>query len=555
MNVVDAEMFRAMLRSGALDLQRHSEEVNRLNVFPVPDGDTGVNMLATLRGGVDAVNASSSNSLGEVCKAMSHGMLLSARGNSGVILSQFFAGLSDGLSAYDQCNVTQFAQAFEKGVKRAYEVVVKPVEGTILTVLRVGCEEAMKIIDSTTSFEDYFATLIGFMRETLRQTPDLLPVLKEAGVIDSGGAGLIYIIEGMGQALGGRIIEEVSFGFEHTHGHEVEMPLSGFDENSTLDFGYCTEFILQLTRDKDGVAKFKLQDAIEYLETIGDSLVAFQDGTLVKVHVHTKTPDRAISYALQFGEFVRFKMENMTLQHNQTLVEKSKDVSLIAKPEAKKKPLAAVAVVPTKEAGDIFKNYNVDETICVGPFMNPGADDFLKAFERCHAESIIVLPNNKNEILVAEMAASMCKSAKVHVIHTANIAEGLSCASVFDFADLDLDDNLARSQGALRQSLTFALFPAMRTTSLYGVPVKEGQFVYVENEKEVHTGNRPDEVLVSWLKKQGEGHSLLTLLVSSSLSEEAIQNIIDEASEIDDFMEVQTLSIGDCPYTMYAVLD
>lgn len=278
MRVIDSAMFAAMIRSGAHDLQRHCEEVNQLNVFPVPDGDTGVNMLATMKGGVEAIAEVKSGSLGDCCKALSRGMLLAARGNSGVILSQFFAGLSDTLSVYDEANVIQFSQAFDSGVKRAYEVVVKPVEGTILTVMREGAAKSLSKVDSATSFEDYFTFLLSNMRESLQSTPDLLPVLKEAGVIDSGGAGLLYIIEGMGQALGGKLIEDVSLGIHSRHG---EMPLVSnevFNADSVLDYGYCTEFILQLTNAKEGVTSFDLKQAIDYFSSIGDSLVAFQDG-------------------------------------------------------------------------------------------------------------------------------------------------------------------------------------------------------------------------------------------------------------------------------------
>ena len=555
MIIIDATMFRAMIRSGAIDLQRHSEEVNNLNVFPVPDGDTGLNMFATLRGGVEAVESLQGGSLGETCKALSRGMLLAARGNSGVILSQFFAGLADGLSNLEQANVMQFAQAFEAGVKRAYEVVVKPVEGTILTVMREGGEYALSHIDSASSFEDYFTLLINTMRSTLLATPELLPVLKEAGVIDSGGAGLLYIVEGMGQALGGKIIEDVSLGFSSHHNDAPDFSLAGFDENSTLDYGYCTEFILQLTHDKGGVDSFCLDKAIDYLETLGDSLVAFQDGTLVKVHVHTKCPDKAIAYALQFGEFVRFKMENMTLQHHQTLIEKSKNISMVAKTEAPRREVAVVAVVPTEECADTFREYGVEFFVNGGSFMNPGTDEFLQAFRKANAEHIIVFPNNKNEILVAELAAKEYEEGEVHIVPTADIAQGLSCCSVMDAFDLGYEDNLSRAKSALSQSHTFSCFRAVRSSKSYGLGIKEGDYLYQDDQGQFHIGSGLVDCFKQYYTSTGNNHALLIVLASNRISDAMKEEIEALAQSEDEFMEVQFFDIGDTLYDMYAILD
>ena len=554
MNVIDAIMFRAMLHSGAMDLQRHCDEVNSLNVFPVPDGDTGVNMLATIRGGVEAIDRVTGSSLGEASKALSHGMLLAARGNSGVILSQFFTGMADGLSQLDTANVLQFGQAFESGVKRAYEVVVKPVEGTILTVMREGCEAALARVDSSTTYEEYFTVLLKKMRKTLKATPDLLPVLKEAGVIDSGGAGLLYIIEGMGQALGGKIIEDVSLNLSPRHSDNLP-DTSAFNEDSTLDYGYCTEFILQLTNGKNGVKNFDLDQAIAYLSSIGDSLVAFRDGTLVKVHVHTKCPDKAIAYALKFGEFVRFKMENMTLQHHQTLVDKSRDISMMAKPEKPKKPIAVVAVSPTKELDEVFKNYGVDVTIDVGPFMNPGAEDFIHAFRQANADALIVFPNNKNEIMVAEMAIEMDSFQNVHVIPTGDVAEGLSCCSVIDTADLDLEENLSRIEATMNTSKTLAIFRAVHDSSLFGVTIKKGEYVWTSGE-EVHRSESVLDAFRQWYEPQAdEGHSLLTLLCSETVADIDFDQIQALVEDKDPFLDLERINSGKCLYNLYAILD
>lgn len=555
MNVIDAVMFRAMLRSGAMDLQRHREEVNRLNVFPVPDGDTGVNMFETLKGGVDAIEADGSTSIGKACKALSRGMLLAARGNSGVILSQFFAGLSEGLTDIDEANVLQFGQAFEAGVKRAYEVVVKPVEGTILTVMREGGDAALKAVDSSTTFEEYFTTLLSQMRVTLEETPDLLPVLKEAGVIDSGGAGLLYIIEGMGQALGGKIIEDVSLGLSASHESVKDEDFAAFNEDSTLDYGYCTEFILQLTNDKNGVVNFDLDKAIEFLGTIGDSLVAFKEGTLVKVHVHTKTPDQAIAYALRFGEFVRFKMENMTLQHHQTMVDKTHEVSMMAKPQTPKEPIAIVAVVPNKECEEVYAEFGVGAFVNVGPLMNPGTEDFLKAYKKANAEHIVVFPNNKNEIMVAEMAAGMFEDSEIHIIPTGDIAEGLSACGVVDISEPDIEESLSRVEHTLAHTHIFSAFQAVRDSSSAGTKIKKGEYVYVEKGKTL-TEKSLFDLFEKWWKPQNhDDASLLTLLCSARVDEETRERIKERALEDNDFLDIQVMDTGDCLYDLYAILD
>ncbi len=553
MIVIDAPMFRAMIRSGAMDLQRHCDEVNNLNVFPVPDGDTGVNMFATLKGGVEAIESLASPSLGEGAKALSRGMLLAARGNSGVILSQFFAGLAQGLEPYDKVNVLQFAQAFDSGVKRAYEVVVRPVEGTILTVMREGGASAFAHIDSGTSFEDYFIHLVQAMKEALFKTPDLLPVLKEAGVIDSGGAGLLYIVEGMAQALGGRIIEDVSL---HLDLGQKPADTSAFNEDSELDYGYCTEFILQLTNAKGGVDSFDLEKAIAFFESIGDSLVAFRDGTIVKVHVHTKEPDKAIAYALQFGEFVKFKMENMTLQHEQTLIDKSRSIASFAKPDTPRKAIASLAVVPTKEIGGIFKDYGVDEVINVGNLMNPGTEDFVMAFKALNADDIFVFPNNKNEIMVAEMAAGLFPDSKIHVIPTASVAEGLSAACIFDAGDLGVKENLERVEYAIKHCSTLCLYVAAKDTHCRGVAIAKGDYVYAPDEDTLVSAPSLFEAFKKWFEAHVTDDSgLLQVIYSANVSEEdkeAISSLVEDSGY---FVELSPFEGGASLYDIFAILD
>lgn len=555
MNTIDGPMFLAMLRSGALDLQRHCNEVNNLNVFPVPDGDTGANMLATIRGGVEAMERAKTSSLGEYCKQLRSGSLLAARGNSGVILSQFFAGLAEQLEKYDQANVAQFSQAFEAGVKRAYQVVVHPVEGTILTVMREGSEYALEKLDSAMSFEEYFTVLIDRMRTSLRSTPDLLPILKDAGVIDSGGAGLLYIVEGMGQALGGKIIEDVSLEVGHAESVSDDLNIEGFDENSTLDYGYCTEFILQLTNEKGGVESFDLDDAIAYFGSIGDSLVAFRDDTVVKVHVHTKQPHDVIAYALRYGEFVRFKMENMTLQHHQTLIDKSRSIGMLAKPGKEHKKYATVIVAPNEEMKKIFEDAGADEVILGGKLLNPNAREFIEAAERCGADEVVVLPNNTNETLTVDVAGK-ASAIKIHLIPTANIAEGYSCLSVLDFADLSIKENLSRACSDMASSKSFEAFIAARESNLGGVEVTQGDYIYQERGGVYGKGATLEEAFASWLSKHGdEAHSLMTIFYSSRIDKKTRERLEAQVVAMDDFLDIQTFDAGNTLAEISALLD
>lgn len=553
---IDAATFKAMIRSGAMDLRRHSDEVNSLNVFPVPDGDTGVNMLATIGGGVDALSRVNEDSLGACCKALSRGMLLAARGNSGVILSQFFAGLGESLAKYEQANVLQFSQAFEAGVKRAYEVVVKPVEGTILTVMRQGSQMTMEHMSSGSSFEEYFKELVANMKVVLNSTPDLLPVLKEAGVIDSGGAGLLYIVEGMGQALGGKLIEEVSLNLGPSrHADSFAYADAAFDENSTLDYGYCTEFILQLTKDKKGVDAFSLPKAIDYLSSIGDSLVAFQDGTVVKVHVHTKTPDKAISYALQFGEFIRFKMENMTLQYNQTLVEKSRSIASMVIPESPKRALGAVAVSPTKEISQIFKDSGVTEVVECGPLMNPGTQDFIDAIKKCNADRVLVFPNNKNEVMVAELAGKEFPEGSVVVLPIPDLVHGISGASVLDTADMTLEENVSRINANIAQSDMVSIFQSAQDCKYFGHDVKKGDYLWNSDERHGNGKTLLDSFLL-WLDSyQGSDASLFTVIYNAKIPLEVRKRIESMVEKRFDFVEIQPFDGGETLYDLYAILD
>lgn len=553
---LDSALFRSMMVNGYLDLKCHLSEVNDLNVFPVPDGDTGSNMGGTMNGGILALSNSKSNSVGELASEMANGMLLSARGNSGVILSQFFAGFAKGLNGIGVPSVAQFAKAMLRGVEEAYSTVVKPVEGTILTVMREGCEEAEKHLNCHASFADYFASLISAMRTSLDKTPDLLPILKEAGVIDSGGAGLVYIVEGMGQAIGGKIIEDVSLDSSSVVQQSVE--LSAFTPDTPLDYGYCTEFILQLSNLKGGVEKFKLEDLISYFDTIGDSLIAFAQGSLVKVHVHTKTPEKAIAYARQFGEFLTFKMENMTLQHNEVSLEKSRRFGFPSEPLQAKQKLGIVAVAPSVTLASRFKEYGVDQVILGGDTMNVSAQAFMGAIEKANAEEVIVLPNSKNEIMVAEQACAAISGSKAIVCNTEDVAIGIGVASVMDKVNLSLEENLEYAKNEIQNCVSLKIGRTSKAFMLEGKEVAPGGYLAFINGKPVYYNDDFEGAFAGLLEKiEGFNEkSVLTMFFADGIDESMRSFCVGIAEEKSNgFLEIYSLPGGQKIYQLIALLE
>ena len=553
---LDAALFRAMMTNGYLDLKRHLNEINDLNVFPVPDGDTGSNMGSTMNGGVLALSSCKSSSVGELSEEMAKGMLLGARGNSGVILSQFFSGFAKGLKGVDEPDVCQFANAMLNGVKEAYSIVVKPVEGTILTVMREGCEEAGSFLTNHTSLAEYFTSLISAMKKSLAKTPDLLPILKEAGVIDSGGAGLVYIVEGMGQAIGGKIIEDVSLDLSSSTQQSVD--LSAFTADTPFDYGYCTEFILQLSNLKDGVKLFKLEDLISYFNTIGDSLVAFAQGTLVKVHIHTKTPEKAIAYARQYGEFLTFKMENMTLQHNETFIDKSRHLGFLSKPLQERKKLGIVAVAPNETFASRFKEYGVDEVIVGGDTMNASAKSFIDAINRANAEEVIVLPNNKNEIMVAEQACSSIEESKAVVCPTEDVATGIGVASVLDKSDLSLEENLVYAKNEIESCLSLRIGRTSKSFVMDGKEIPPGGYLAFLNGKPVYYNDDFKGAFAGLLDKiEGfDEKNVLTMFFSDEVEKE-IRSSCEEVAQKKSggFLETYSLCGGQKIYQLIALLE
>lgn len=447
-NELDSLTFSAMLRQGAVVLGKEKSVINDLNVFPIPDGDTGDNMYMTLKAGCDAVN-DNLGTLSEIASAASSGMLLGARGNSGVILSRIFAGLAKGLQGEIVVDAEGLAKAMKSAVEEAYKAVPAPVEGTIITVLREGAAGA----DSQGDLNRYFETLLEAMQTSLDHTPELLKVLKDAGVVDSGGAGLLCIFRGMNDVLCGRFSEEELMS---ANVPTPSVELNKFDENSELEFGYCTEFLLRLMRSKVDLYTFDEKVIIDYLERVGESVVAFREGSIVKVHVHTFTPGEILNEMQQYGEFLTIKIENMTLQHHQTVNQNNASFKLPPK------PYGVVTVASGEGLINAFREIGADEVIVGGQTMNPSTQDFLDAFARVNAKHILVFPNNKNIKMAADQAADLYKKAEVHVLPSVTIGEGYYGIGCIDRDNSNVDEIIASVTEIMESVVTGMVSTAIR---------------------------------------------------------------------------------------------
>ena len=457
-----------MLRNGLANLAKHEDELNRLNVFPVPDGDTGTNMRMTLAHALE--NASVSDHAGEYLGSLSDGMLLGARGNSGVILSQFFKGFYQELSRCAVLGPGELRNGLIRGYRIAYRAVINPVEGTILSVSREGIEHIRSQIGRSTTIDSLLAMYVAEMKKTLTFTPDMLSVLKDAGVVDSGAYGFILIFEGMLKYLTGDYIDP---------GRKIEaspekkaVDYSLFDENSEFTDGYCMEFILQLMRGGNYSDAFKLQSYITSLKKRGESIVCVQDGTRVKVHIHTKTPAPIIHISQKYGEFLTFKLENMQIQHN----EHDKETA-----EAPHKPLSVISVVSGEGLKKLFSDLGSDCVIDGGDKMNTSSKEFVDAIEKLNADAIVILPNNKNVIRAAQQAAKLSKGKNVTVLPTESFADGYF-ALAMDIQDSDdVERRIAGMKRGIADVVTLCETTASRDYSYHEISCRKGEQIVLKN--------------------------------------------------------------------------
>ena len=455
---LDGLTFVAMLRQGAVSLGKDKTVINDLNVFPIPDGDTGDNMLMTLKAGCAALEGHL-GVLSELSSAASSGMLLGARGNSGVILSRIFAGLAKGLKDVVVADPKTFAKAMQSAVEEAYKSVPVPVEGTIITVLREGVAGA----DAGSDLNHYFETLL-----TLDHTPELLQVLKEAGVVDSGGAGLVSIFRGMNEALTGIVSEE---GIVPSMAASPTVELDKFTENSTLEFGYCTEFLLRLMRSKVDLDAFDEKIIFDYLNQVGESVVAFREDSIVKVHVHTFTPGVILNEMQKYGEFLTIKIENMALQHHQSTNQNNASFKLPSK------PYGIVTVASGEGLINAFREFGVDEVIAGGQTMNPSTKDFLDAFARINAQHILVFPNNNNIKMAADQAAELYKNADIRVLPSTTIGEGYYGIGAIDRDNPNVDEVITSVTEIMESIATGIVSTAIRDAEGDQVSVHTGDFI------------------------------------------------------------------------------
>lgn len=525
MNQLDGLTFAAMLRQGTAALGKEKNTINDLNVFPIPDGDTGDNMYMTMKAGEAAPEAHSVSpeggyavpkGLASSAKTASSGMLLGARGNSGVILSRIFAGLAKGLKDLEVADAGAFDHAMHAAVEEAYKAIPVPVEGTIITVLREGVESA----DANGDLEHYFETLLEAMKTSLDHTPELLPVLKNAGVVDSGGAGLLCIFQGMFEGLKGNLTEE-----EWTPASTPTTPqvdLSKFDENSQLEFGYCTEFLLRLMSAKVDINTFDEQVIINYLNQVGESVVAFRDGSIVKVHVHTFTPGVILNEMQKYGEFLTIKIENMALQHHQ---DSNRDNASF------KKPLQKYGVV-TVALGDglmnAFKEIGADEVIAGGQTMNPSTQDFVEAFQKINAQHILVFPNNKNIKMAAEQAAELYQKADVRVMPSTSIGEGYYGIGSIDRDNANVEEVVESVVEAMQSTVSGAISTAIRDAE-GEVVVHTGDFVGYSGKQILSDSPSREEATKELLRKLGvDERDVMIVFYGQDVPTDEASQLIDE---------------------------
>ena len=467
---LDGLLYAKMICNGMENLRINEQEVNDLNVFPIPDGDTGANMLMTMQGGAD-IALDCDASLNHCSQAVANAMLMSARGNSGVILSQFFDGLARGFRNLDEADAQQTAQAFRMGVEHAYKAVMQPTEGTILTVAKDATEYACR--QNVQTPQEFVEEFLDEARRSLERTPDLLPVLKESGVVDSGGAGLIYIMEGMIRALNG---EEIVSGLHARNQTAETVNYDLFTSDSELEFGYCTEVLVRLQNRKTDIAHFDTAMVTGQLEALGDSVVCVKNDSVLKIHVHTMEPGKVMALCQEFGEFLKVKVENMSLQHNNII---GKDDSSDETAEEKEPPvrLATVVVASGRGIQQMFEELGADYIVDGGQSMNPSSEDFIHAFECCNAENIIVLPNNSNVILAAQQAAKLYHESNVVVIESKTIGQGHAALSMMN-PDLDeIDEIVAEMEDAMSYAITACISECVRDLDTTQIHTKSGDYI------------------------------------------------------------------------------
>ena len=536
MKTINGNDFLNMLQVGANNLTNQHHEINALNVFTVPDGDTGTNMNLTFTSGLNDARKVMTSHIGQLAKTLSRGLLMGARGNSGVILSQIFRGIAQSVESYSEVNVLQLAEAFQMGKEIAYKAVMRPVEGTILTVVRESSQDAYEYVLKNKDIDviEFFEFLVAAAHKSLDNTPELLPVLKEVGVVDSGGMGYLVILEGFLASLKGETIELQDLS------EAAEISAADMDHD---EFGYCTEFIIRL--EEDSPSAYNEDTFRAQLEAIGNSLVVVTDEDLVKVHVHTLKPGNALNLGQKYGEFVKLKIENMTEQHN-TILDGAVGE---AKPVYTK--YAIVSVVAGKGIVKMFNDLRADYIISGGQTMNPSTEDFIEMIDGINADHIFVLPNNSNIIMAANQVKDILDDRDIHVIPTKTIPQGLSACVMFN-PDVDVEENIDEMMAAVAHTRTGQVTYAIKDTTFESLVIKENDFMGLAENKIVETDPARDVVTHKLLKHLiDEDSELVTLITGEDVSDEEQDALVDYIEENFD-VEVE-VTRGDQPVYAYII--
>ena len=515
MKTLNGQSLKLLLLSGSNNLYNHYPEVDALNVFPVPDGDTGMNMNLTLTSGSKEIQNRGDESAYEISKVFSRGLLMGARGNSGVITSQIFRGFSKGLDGLEEVNAQAFSAAFQKGVEVAYKAVVNPVEGTILTVIRESSQFLADNVKENMSIEKCLDLMLQEARESLKRTPELLPVLKEAGVIDSGGAGLIRILEGMRIAAGGDFVERSQATATETQVSEAE----GEEE------GYLLEFILKLLKDKKAFNENRFSNI---LSTHGDDLVINVKEDSVKVHIRVLNPGDILNYAQQYGEFLKLKLVNLKAGDS------AEELDFEEEEENKEKTeYAMIGVSSGQGIEDFFKEIGISFVVKGGQTMNPSSEDFVSAIKKANAHNVFIFPNNSNIVMAASQACEMVEDAdtNVYVIPSKTIPQGISSAIMFN-PEADPEENFRSMKAALKNVKSGDVTFAIRDTEIGGVKVKKDDFIGIFEKEIVVDSPNKMEVLMTLLEKMvDDDSSIITILVGQDVNEEEMNQVTEKISE------------------------
>lgn len=544
--VIDAQLLQKAFIAGAYNLERNKDYINELNVFPVPDGDTGSNMSLTIMAAAREVSALENPSMDELSKTISSGSLRGARGNSGVILSQLLRGFCKEIKGKKQITVSVLSDGFVRAVETAYKAVMKPKEGTILTVAKGVAEKAVELSEMDMDFETLGQEILDHGNEVLKQTPELLPVLKEAGVVDSGGQGLMEFLTGAYNGLTGK--EEIKEPV--TSGGAAKAPTMSSEEIDTshIKYGYCTEFIIMLEKEYNGETEAKFK---EFLTSIGDSLVVVSDDEIVKVHVHTNHPGLAFEKGLEFGSLTSMKVDNMREEHKEKVIHEQdrkkaaeQEAAEEAKKEEPKKPFGFVAVSVGEGLNDIFRDLGVDHIIEGGQTMNPSTEDVLDAISKVNAETVFVFPNNKNIILAANQAAEIEEEKNVIVIPTKTIPQGISALISFD-ETATAEANQAGMEDAITAVKSGQVTYAVRDTSIDGKEIKTGDYMGIDDAGIQAVGQDITEVVKDLIGAMADEDSeLLSIYYGSDVEEEKANALVEAVQAAYPDFEVEAHAGG-----------